>query len=186
MISRKHFLIVSLFLLVLFNCLSAVNASVVTSTPFNFSLFNGESFQIQIQNSPKFIKFTVQNGDLQGNGQLAITAEAGSLQITPSTNGTLTITFPGEVNLAINNKKYSSPVTYNFISGKSFTVQWNYSLQIWIPVMLGLGLCGLAMTTIAPVYFIRKIKSGDWDDAFCWGFLMVIIGIALIIAWLWS
>lgn len=61
-----------------------------------------------------------------------------------------------------------------------------YSYQLWMPVMLIFGLSGIGMLVIAPVYFISKIKSRDWSDAFCWGFLMFVIGVALIITWLWS
>lgn len=71
----------------------------------------------------------------------------------------------------------------------TFPINWikhTITYAIWIPVRLSLGLLGLIMLTISPIYTISKIKSRDWSDAFCWGFLMFIIGIALILAWLWS
>ncbi|MEM3629098.1 MAG: hypothetical protein QXE06_06980 [Candidatus Bathyarchaeia archaeon] len=181
-ISRKWFFFV--FSILVFCWLSTVNASVLTAEPFKISFLNGESFQIQTDS--KYIKFTIQNGNLLGNGSLRTTMETGLLQITPVTNGTLVITFPAGIDFEINHEKYISPAKYNFISGKSFTIKWFISLPVWIPVMLGMGLCGLVMMAIAPVYVISKIKSRDWGDAFCWGFLLFIVGLAFMITWLWS
>jgi hypothetical protein len=117
------------------------------------------------------LTLTVQSiNGTSGMGKL----NCGSLKIISTTNCTSsdsTFTFQ------VPNTSNTLTLTFNIGVG---------TLEVWLPVMLALGLFGAIMLTVAPVYFIEKAKGGDWDDALCWGMLMFIIGFALVIAWLWS
>jgi len=58
--------------------------------------------------------------------------------------------------------------------------------DIWLPVTLAMGILGLGMLVASPTYTFYKIKQREYSSAFCWGFLMFIIGIGLVIVWLWG
>lgn len=59
-------------------------------------------------------------------------------------------------------------------------------ITVWLPVLLAFGLFGFGMLILSPTYIVYKIKEHEYITAFCWGFLMFIIGIGCIIAWLWG
>jgi len=55
-----------------------------------------------------------------------------------------------------------------------------------IPVMIGLGIFGVVLLITAPVYIIEKLKSNEGASAFGYGFIMLLLGFAFIVAWLWE
>jgi hypothetical protein len=55
-----------------------------------------------------------------------------------------------------------------------------------IPVMMGIGLFGLVMLTAAPVFIIEKLKENEGSSALGYGFIMLLLGFAFIVAWLWE
>jgi hypothetical protein len=52
-------------------------------------------------------------------------------------------------------------------------------------VMLAIGLIGAMMDVVAPVYTVETFMDGDYVNAFGIGFLMMLLGTAFIVAWLW-
>jgi hypothetical protein len=61
-----------------------------------------------------------------------------------------------------------------------------YDIPLGSYMLLGMGLLGFGMFMFSPLYAIKKIKDHEVFEGLTWGFLMFIIGVALIIAWLWS
>jgi len=70
--------------------------------------------------------------------------------------------------------------------GDNVRIGWTTTLEIWLPVTLALGIAGFGMLVASPTYTFYKIKQREYSSAFCWGFLMFIIGIGLVIVWLWG
>jgi hypothetical protein len=61
---------------------------------------------------------------------------------------------------------------------------WNIPLDTY--VLVGMGLFGFFSLIFAPVYMVAKFKKGDWSSGFCWGVIFFLVGIGLVIAWLWK
>jgi len=121
----KTLLLTVTIALVLFTPIRA-KANITTTESFNLNFNTGESFQVQIQNTPMlFIKFTVQSGILTGTGSLNTTANSGTFKFSPSSSGTLAISYPSTVTVKIDGTSYSSPHSYT--SGSTFTVTWSYN-----------------------------------------------------------
>ena len=70
--------------------------------------------------------------------------------------------------------------------GNNVRIGWTITLEVWLPVTLALGIAGFGMLVASPTYTFYKIKQREYSSAFCWGFLMFIIGIGLVIVWLWG
>lgn len=72
----------------------------------------------------------------------------------------------------------------------SFPPEWlkdkTLMIRVWLPVLLGMGLCGLLMLSAGPLYIIKKYKEGEYLNALAIGLLLLVIGLALFIVWLWS
>ena len=55
--------------------------------------------------------------------------------------------------------------------------------------MFAFGMGGIALLIFAPVYFVKQFNRGLTEDTierFGMGFLMFILGVGMVIAWLWS
>jgi len=52
-------------------------------------------------------------------------------------------------------------------------------------VLFGIGVIGITMCFISPIFFIECLYSHDYLEAFEYGILLLIVGIVLVIAWLW-
>lgn len=59
------------------------------------------------------------------------------------------------------------------------------ALEIWMPITLILGMTGVLMLIITPVYTIHRLRKKDYMFL-VWAFVLMVIGIGLVIAWLWS
>lgn len=57
---------------------------------------------------------------------------------------------------------------------------WNW------PILAALGMFGACLIVVSIVYFAETFKEGNFTDAFKWGLIGIILGFALVIAWLWS
>lgn len=165
---KSNMFALTLCLLLAFS-LSAETHAINTTSPFYLSFNTGESFQIQIQDSPRlFITFTVQSGTLVGVGSLNTSGTTGIFLITPSTSGTLAVSYPSTVNLYINGIRYTAP--YAYTSGNSFTVTWDYnvySLTITsAPTQVPFTVNGSA--TCTP--YSRQLVAGAYQIVFPYNF----------------
>lgn len=59
------------------------------------------------------------------------------------------------------------------------------ALEIWMPITLILGMTGVSLLIITPVYTIHRLRKKDYMFL-VWAFVLMVIGIGLVIAWLWS
>ena len=108
------------------------------------------------------INNTVANGTFWGGDQT----------ITGSTNSTFQ---ESDFGIYFDNTEY---VTTSFSFGEG-------ALYIWMPITLILGMTGVLMLIITPVYTIHRLRKKDYMFL-VWAFVLMVIGIGLVIAWLWS
>jgi hypothetical protein len=89
---------------------------------------------------------------------------------------------------------YYNKTSYSLIV-KGFALNGPLELQItwdqrvaefWMPIMPILGFVGFIMLCIAPVWLIQDVKKGKYMDGMFVAFLLVIVGIGLIVGWLWG
>lgn len=52
-------------------------------------------------------------------------------------------------------------------------------------VLLGIGVFGIILVLISPIFFIESFYAHEYVDAFLYGMLFLVIGIVLVLAWLW-
>jgi hypothetical protein len=111
-------------------------------------------------------------------------------------NGTdLNETANAQALLATNeNCYYYNRENYSLIV-KGFALNGSIELQItwdqrvpesWMPIMPILGFVGFIMCCIAPIWLIQEVKKGKYLDAMAVPFILFLVGIGLIIAWLWG
>lgn len=55
----------------------------------------------------------------------------------------------------------------------------------WLPIMFFVGMFGVVVLILTPWWIVRSIKRKD-SDKLLWAFMLIIIGVACVIAWLWG
>jgi len=181
--------ILIVFLGLLFFTAYKVYAQIQTTDTFNIQFLTGTSLQIQPKVNPNlFLTLTVQSGTLNGTGTLSMNNEgAGTLTITHASNVVVAVTASEGIDYQVNGEMRRN----NFTASPSdvTVIRWNlsgYQIPLDTYVMVGMGLFGFFSLVFAPVYMVAKFKKGDWSSGFCWGLLLFLVGIGLVIAWLWS
>jgi hypothetical protein len=61
----------------------------------------------------------------------------------------------------------------------------NSEVLIDMPVLQAMGMFGGGLIIVSLVYFAEAFKKGDIKNAFEFGMIGVVMGFALVIAWLW-
>lgn len=112
-----------------------------------------------------------------GSAFIRIGGNASKIQVQGSTNYPSLTTF-------------TSSGTYNILldvkPGQTITISWDIYPEIaTIPVMLIIGIAGFLFVFFGVLVTLYKIREHDWEWL-AWGFLIVLIGVCLVIAWLWS
>jgi hypothetical protein len=74
--------------------------------------------------------------------------------------------------------------TLTIQNGNNVYIAWSFGEAMWMPIMLILGIVGIILFIISPVIIIMKGKK-DWAWIL-WGIMLWLIGIGLIIGWLWG
>ena len=102
-----------------------LTGNLIVQANVNLSFNTNEGFNVQDIAQNIFVNFTVPSGTLDGLGNLNATSDGGTMIISPTTDGTLSITsntpfFYLYINDGLN------PAPYTFSSGISFTIDWRY------------------------------------------------------------
>lgn len=53
------------------------------------------------------------------------------------------------------------------------------------PILPAMGMFGAALIIVSLVYFSEELKEGEFASAFQWSIVGMVLGFALVIAWLW-
>jgi hypothetical protein len=86
-----------------------------------------------------------------------------------------------------NRENYSLIVKGFALNGSlELQITWDQRVpEMWMPIMPILGFVGFIMCCIAPIWLIQEVKKGKYLDAMAIPFILFLVGIGLIIAWLW-
>jgi len=132
------------------------------------------------------ITLTVTSGTLNGtSGTFAMYPTSGRLTFTSQEAGTITLTSTSNsTNFHINGVVADSA---SIINGQNYVIEWSFLEPVFLlPIMFILGMFGLGSMFAGPIYGIYKVKHGEYFDGFRTGLVVTVLGVALMIAWLWS
>ena len=98
---------------------------VQTTQDFNISFNLYEGFKLQTITPDIIVNFNITTGNLTGVGNIYATTMGGTMTITPTSDGTITIT-ANDTNFALylNNNPHQPAIAFS--SGVSFTLFWLY------------------------------------------------------------
>lgn len=157
---------------------------IVSGSNFDLYFSSGNELQFQHLSDLTFpIKVKVNSGVLNGtNATIKMYTRKGTLTFSSQDTATLV---PTNCIIKVNNVEFKDMASIE--SGDYVVISWIVKLpQPYLPVPLGLGLGGMAMLCLTPLYIVYKLKHGEWYNALVWGFCMAIIGFGLVIGWLWG
>jgi len=158
----------------------------------NFKILFNSGSSLAFQNLEfGIVKLEITDGILNSsNNKLEFSREAGIFKFISLNQTRIKIVFPEGIDLSVDVNEtsiipFKSGTVISINNGDIVVIRWGSVFKVWIPVTMGFGLFGFFMLIISPYYFIKKWKEGNLTDAFCWGFLMFILGIAFVIVCLW-
>jgi hypothetical protein len=132
------------------------------------------------------ITLTVTSGTLNGtSGTFAMYPTSGRLTFTSQEAGAITLTSTSNAtNFRINGEVASSA---SIVDGLNYVIEWSFlEPTLLLPIMFILGMFGLGSMFAGPIYGIYKVKHDEYYEGFRTGLVVTVLGIALMIAWLWS
>lgn len=65
-------------------------------------------------------------------------------------------------------------------------VYWSVGIVAWVPINFILGMFGLVALGIGPYMAIKRIQKGSYQEGLVIGVVVVALGIAFVLVWLWS
>jgi len=187
----KPLLILSLFSFLLIGI--GISRANVSATQFTI-LLDGDG-GIGFQNTDDMnLTLTVSSGTLNSTeSYLTMTTEKGNLQFNSSENVVLNLYFNGciasvSVNGVQRSSEYGATITAN--SNDKVVVSWRWQMADWVGdwFLAGMGLGGIIMICFGSFWGVRQIrgfKGGDSILSLGWAMMIILVGLALLIGWLW-
>jgi hypothetical protein len=146
------------------------------------------------------LQIEVTSGTLNGtNATLTLSLDAGQLSFYSYDAATITLTCENGrdlLNLAVNGATslthtedfvYSATLPSSVIIG----ISWSWNLESWIDKysQLAIGVFSVVLLVFAPLYVAWGIKKEGFNEdsmkRIMWAMIMMVMGIGLLIAWLW-
>jgi len=155
----------------------------------NFNLYFPQGSNLVIQHPkteflPEFkLNITILSGDLNGtNGEITVYRTSGELKFESQNQTTLDVP---EAVIFVDGLKYERRTTIQ--SGDTVIIKWGIPVfEPYVPIGFIFGVSGLLGLFIGPCYCIYKLKQRDYYQGAINGFLITLIGICLVLAWLWG
>lgn len=174
---------------------SLSNSGINTSEPFQ-TYFNGTGgLGIQLEKNHN-VSFTISSGTLNSSSSYLshVSLASGYFIFNSSENCSLNIAFSGiKVILKINDNRIGDIDTetiYSFTANDINAIHWRW--DIYDPfdyyTKSGIGLGGIIMTCIGAFYTARQIREIEFPSSLFYiglGLVAVLIGLGLIIVWLY-
>lgn len=169
-------------------------ASASNASGEDFHVVFPAASSLQFQNDVnKTVTLHVLSGVLNSTtNMLSLDEAGGSFRFTALNDTQIKISFEGVNVVGVSGDQgnerrvIASGTVITVDKGDTVVVDWFVPLPVWLPVTLAMGIFGFILLGASPTYTFYKIKEREYSSAFCWGFLMFIIGIGLVICWLWG
>lgn len=164
-------------------------ASNLRSSNFNVYFSNGASLGFQHGN--RYVLLEVTSGNLNSSeNSLTLDSDGGLFRFEANETTTLQITFNvttvkvfGDQNNE--NRVIPSGTSISINATDKVTIYWHITYGFWLPMMFVFGMVGMLSTFGGVLYIANEVKKKNYYDAFRNGVIILSIGIALVIAWLW-
>ena len=165
----------------------------VSSTAFTFILEDGGGIDF-INTDDVNLTLTVSSGTLNStNSYLTMDRDSGTLTFNSSKNVVLNLYFNGciatvSVNDVRQSSDYGASITAN--SNDKVVVSWRWQMADWIGdwFIPGMGLGGIIMMLFGGFWTARQIRTLSSEANILnlgWGMMIMFVGMALAIGWLW-
>lgn len=185
-----------LLILVLFSFLLmavGISRANVSSTQFTILLDGDGGLGFQNRDDMN-LTLTVCSGTLNSTeSYLTMTRDKGNLQFNSSQNVVLNLYFNGcQASVSVNGVQRSSEygATINANSNDKVVVSWRWQMADWIGdwFMAGMGLGGIIMICFGSFWGVRQVRAFKDEVNILnigWAMMIIFVGLALLIGWLW-
>jgi len=185
----KKVVMFSLFFLMVFQLIQFCYASNVNGSNFNVYFSNGSS--LGFQNGNRYVLLEVTSGNLNSSeNTLTLDSDGGLFRFEANETTTLYITFNvssvkvfGDQNNE--HRIIPSGTSISINATDTVTIYWDITYEFWLPMMFVFGMVGMLSTFGGALYIANEVKKKNYYDAFRNGVIIMSIGIALVLAWLW-
>jgi hypothetical protein len=184
---KKVLLLVPIVFLICFVIIVYADLPIITTNDnCRFTIGAGGSIGVYHDVPNINIRLTVITGTFLGNGTVYGESYAGSIVYNPEDNCSIHLSSSNnETEFSVNDSTNVTMLTANILNGTVYTIHWKIPYNVWLPIHLALGGIGITFLCIIPVLAIRKFKQKDYVWTLVYGSIGILVGIALIIAWLW-
>jgi len=167
--------------------ISIVVPPIVLSSEVYFLVQSDNRIGVDYYDKGIQIEFLILNGTMQGLGHVQVDAWSGSLTYDSVNNAAIFMNASGydKVTFSSGGSSSKDNMTINVAHGEHVVISWQITFSVWLPIHLALGGIGIAFLCIIPVLAIRKFRQKDYVWTLVYGSIGILVGIALIIAWLW-
>lgn len=159
-----------------------------TSSGSDFELYFETGSSLGFQYQTKNWTCTISTGILNGTNGLASSdyAGGGSLSFLSQDTANLEIiTNINQIQAYINDVQVNDISDFSIIPNDNIRIDWTIPIEPWLPIMFIFGMIGLLCSFGGPLYAVKKIKQKEYYDGLRGGVVFTVLGMALVLAWLW-
>lgn len=159
----------------------------------NFNVYFAQNSCLVFQNNPsENVSLTVNSGSLNSSvTSIRIYDGGGYFTFNNTANATITVDFTvtslqvwGDQDNETRNVQSGDIISID--SGDSVVLSWTIHLQPWLPIMFIFGMIGIVSMFYGGLNFISEMQKKHYYKAFIVTTIAVSIGVAFVLAWLWS
>jgi len=171
-----------------------VYAQAQNVTGQNFQVIFPADTSLAFQNDVyKFVNLQVLDGDLNSSQtRLRLDSGGGFFRFIATEKCVLKITYinvsyvkvSGDQGNALRYIDSGNVITVNV--NDNVLIEWGVVFEPYVPIGFIFGMAGFLGMFFGPCYCIYKLKQRDYYEGAINGFLITLIGICLVLAWLWG
>jgi len=186
---KTWILMCALFMISMFLLTTVARSSEATGRDFQM-MFPGGTFLRFQHGLDKSIVFHITDRVLNGSGTLWMGENDGYLRFIATDNCQLRVIYFNltKATVTINQKPqvWQNDTTIFVFSGDDVLIEWGVIFEPHVPIGFIFGMAGFLGMFLGPCYCIHKLKKRDYYEGVISGFIITLIGICLVLAWLWG